>query len=86
MNTIMPSIQTILESFPDISSLIELDLSYQSLTLVDIEELIKILATNTTLCTLNLSGNHFGNEGFQLLINSLSSITTLLVRDCDITT
>ncbi len=82
----MPSVKTILENPLTISSLVELDLSYQDIKLENLKELINVLAANTTLTILNLSGNHFGNPGFQLLINSLPNISTLILRDCNITT
>jgi PAS domain S-box-containing protein len=82
----MPIDKSILEQLKlNQASLAELDLSYRELTIEDLRELITALTDNTNLSILNISGNHFGNAGFQLVISSLLTIERLIARDCDIT-
>ncbi len=82
----MPIDKKILEQLKaNDASLVELDLSYHELSINDLQELVAALADNHHLTILNVSGNPVGDPGIQLLTNALLNITTLLARDCKIT-
>jgi PAS domain S-box-containing protein len=64
--------------------LTSLDLSYQSLTDWDIEELIRALVNNTHLTTLNLTGNPLSLTSIKR-IASISTLQELNLSGCKIT-
>lgn len=64
------------------TTLIELDLSCQKLTSLDMQTLLDALANNTSLQKINLTGNNFGPEGGRLLAQL--PVLTLSVSNCQL--
>jgi Leucine-rich repeat (LRR) protein len=61
------------------ATLKRLDLNGNGLNAQDIQELVKALATNITLTTLNVGGNQIGDEG-AIALSANTTLTTLSVE------
>ena len=66
-----------------------LNLSYTQLTLKELDEIMPLIVSNSSLLTINLSGNNIGDNGISILMNGLlqrkKSISNLILSDCSIT-